>query len=64
MFHLSNKVVQVYFKDKTELMIDLRNKTLIYMGKNDLIMHLTISDAMKSDHDEFKRRFDYVKEQI
>ena len=52
----------MYFKDKTELMIDLRNKNLIYLGKNDLIMHLTISEAMKHELDEFRRRFDYVKE--
>lgn len=33
MFRLSNKVVQVYFKDKTEILLDSTTKRITYTNK-------------------------------
>jgi polo-like kinase 1 len=61
-FRLSNKVVQVYFQDKTEMMLCSRNKQVIYVDKKGGIMMTPLATAMDSENKEMTKRLKYTKD--
>ena len=61
-FRLSNKVVQVYFQDKSELMLCSANKQLVYINKNAEAAIFPLSTAMESNNKEMTKRLKYTKE--
>ncbi len=60
-FFLSNKIVQVYFKDHTELIIDTRLRQLTYLASDGNVTKLPVREANNSKDEELKKRFDYIK---
>ena len=44
-FLLSNKVVQVYFKDHTELQVDTVARRVTYLSENGEVTSLTVKEA-------------------
>ena len=61
-FCLSNQLVQVYFKDRTELFCDLAHKTLTYISKQRQITTLANRDAAKSQNEDFVKRLNYTRD--
>jgi polo-like kinase 1 len=61
-FRLSNKVVQVYFQDKTELMLCSGTKQVVYIDKNLKITVFPLASAMESGNREMTKRLRYTKE--
>ena len=61
-FRLSNKVVQVYFQDKTELMLCSKNKQVVYIDKVAKITVFPLATAMDSGNKEMTKRLRYTKE--
>ncbi|OMJ71749.1 hypothetical protein SteCoe_29968 [Stentor coeruleus] len=61
-FRLSNKVVQVHFTDKSELMLCSTNKMVIYVNKHGEISSYTLATAMESNNKEMTKRLKYTKE--
>jgi len=48
MFRLSNKVVQVYFKDKTEILLCSQKKLITYTNKQGKRATYPLSAALES----------------
>lgn len=61
-FRLSNKVVQVYFQDKSELMLCSGTKQVVYIDKNSKITVFPLATAMESGNREMTKRLRYTKE--
>lgn len=61
MFRLSNKVVQVYFKDKTEILLCSNSKEIVYTNKEGKRNVYPLSAALESTSDEISKRMQYVK---
>jgi POLO box duplicated region. len=61
-FRLSNKVVQVYFQDKTELMLCSGTKQVVYIDKTSAITVFPLATAMDSGNREMTKRLRYTKE--
>jgi polo-like kinase 1 len=61
-FRLSNKVVQVYFQDKTELMLCSGTKQVVYIDKTANISVFPLATAMESGNREMTKRLRYTKE--
>ncbi|OMJ72607.1 hypothetical protein SteCoe_28905 [Stentor coeruleus] len=61
-FRLSNKVVQVYFQDKTELMLCSGTKQVVYIDKTSKITVFPLATAMESGNKEMTKRLRYTKE--
>ena len=61
-FRLSNKVVQVYFTDRSELMLCSTNKIVVYINKKGDIHSNPLSVAMESNNKEMTKRLKYTKE--
>lgn len=61
MFRLSNKVVQVYFKDKTEILLCSNSKEIVYTNKEGKRNVYPLSAALESNSDEISKRMQYVK---
>lgn len=68
MFLLSNRVVQTYFKDKSEIIIDQINNSVHYIGPKTeqeqearLLVSQTLIEAKKSTESEFITRFQLIK---
>ena len=61
-FRLSNKVVQVYFQDKTELMLCSGTKQVVYIDKSAKITVFPLATAMDSGNREMTKRLRYTKE--
>ena len=61
-FRLSNKVVQVYFQDKTELMLYSGTKQVVYIDKSSKITVFPLATAMESGNREMTKRLRYTKE--
>ena len=60
-FCLSNQVVQVYFKDHTEIFINTASKLVTFINKDRETITMTNSDALKGDKD-IRKRLVYVRE--
>lgn len=61
-FRLSNKVVQVYFQDKSELMLCSGSKQVVYVDKGGRITVYPLAIAMESGNKEMTKRLRYTKE--
>jgi len=62
MFRLSNKVVQVNFTDKTELILSSEKKLVTYVNKKGERSQHPLSTAMESSNPEMAKRLKYTKE--
>ena len=58
-FRLSNKTIQVIFKDHTEIM--LFNDTVTYKNKNNEMSVFKIEDALNSSNFEMNKRIKYTQ---
>lgn len=55
MFRLSNKVVQVYFKDKTEILLDSSKKLITYTNKEGKRNTYPLSAALETKNEEMSK---------
>eukprot|EP01017_Pseudomicrothorax_dubius_P045733 TRINITY_DN794_c0_g1_i1.p1 TRINITY_DN794_c0_g1~~TRINITY_DN794_c0_g1_i1.p1 ORF type:complete len:643 (-),score=160.85 TRINITY_DN794_c0_g1_i1:66-1994(-) len=62
MFRLSNKIVQVDFKDKTEIILSSESKTVTYVNKKGERSHYPLATALESTNQEMTKRLKYTKE--
>ena len=61
-FRLSNRVVQVAFLDKSELLLCSEKKIVIYVDKTGIVTEHSLSTAMESTNRELTKRLRYSKE--
>jgi len=62
MFRLSNKIVQVNFTDKTEIILSSENKMVTYVNKKGERSHYPLATALESSNTEMAKRLKYTKE--
>ena len=62
MFRLSNKIVQVNFTDKTEIILSSENKTVTYVNKKGERSNYPLASALESSNTEMAKRLKYTKE--
>ena len=62
MFRLSNKIVQVDFQDKTQIMLSSENKLVTYNNKKGESSQYPIATALESENAEMAKRLKYTKE--
>ena len=62
MFRMSNKVVQVLFQDKTEVILSADLKSVTYVNKVGERTTLKLSEALESSNEEMTKRLKYTKE--
>jgi len=62
MFRLSNKIVQVNFTDKTEIILSSENKIVTYVNKKGERSHYPLATALESSNSEMAKRLKYTKE--
>lgn len=62
MFRLSNKIVQVDFKDKTEIILSSENKMVTYVNKKGEKSNYPLATALESTNVEMAKRLKYTKE--
>jgi len=62
MFRLSNKIVQVNFTDKTELILNSENKVVTYMNKRGERSNFPLTTALENSSSEMAKRLKYAKE--
>ena len=63
-FRLSNKLVQVYFQDKSELMLCSDTKHVVYINKHGEIASSALCNALDNGNKEMNKRLRYTKEII
>ena len=61
-FRISNKIVQICFKDGTELLLSSELKKVTYVNKAKKITVTSLNEAMESDQKELTKRLKYSKE--
>ena len=61
-FRLNNKVIQVDFADKTEIILSSENKTVIYVNKKGEKTNYPLATALESPNIEMTKRLKYAKE--
>lgn len=61
-FRLSNKVIQVNFKDDTEILLCSEDKEVIYRGKKGEKLKYSLNTALESDNKEMTKRLSYTKD--
>lgn len=61
MFRLSNKVVQVYFKDKTEILLCSNSRQITYTNKEGKRATYPLSAALEWSNEEMNKRMQYTK---
>ena len=61
-FRLSNKNIQVCFKDKTEIFLDIKNENVIYTNKKEEKNTYPINKALNSSNYEMNNRVKYIKQ--
>jgi len=62
MFRLSNKVVQVTFTDKTEIILSSEKKLVTYVNKKGERSQHPLATALESNNPEMAKRLKYTKE--
>jgi len=62
MFRLSNKIVQVNFTDKTEIILSSENKIVTYVNKKGERSNYPLATALESNNNEMAKRLKYTKE--
>ena len=61
LFRLSNKLVQVSFNDKTQLILSTDGSYVIYKNKNNEEFVFSIVNVLKSDNQELIKKIKYTK---
>jgi polo-like kinase 1 len=61
MFRLSNKIIQVFFIDKSEMIMATNGNDFIFREKNGEEVSDTISGVMNSNNQEMIKRIKYIK---
>lgn len=62
MFRLSNKIVQMNFADKTELILNSDSKVVTYVNKKSERNNYPMATAMESSNTEMTKRLKFTKE--
>lgn len=62
MFRLSNKIVQVNFKDKTEILLNSESRYVTYVNKRGERQIMPLSLALDSNDAEMTKRLKYTKD--
>ena len=62
MFRLSNKIVQVNFTDKTEIILSSELKMVTYVNKKGERSNYPLATALESSNTEMAKRLRYTKE--
>lgn len=62
MFRLSNKVIQVIFKDLTEILLSSEWKFVCYVNKKKERLNFPLSNALDSENTEMSKRLKYTKD--
>ena len=62
LFRLSNKIVQVNFTDKTEVILSYEHKMLTYVNKKSERSNYPLATALESSNTEMTKRLKYTKE--
>lgn len=62
LFRLSNKIVQVNFTDKTEVILSSEHKMLTYVNKKTERSNYPLATALESSNIEMTKRLKYTKE--
>ena len=62
MFRLSNKIVQVNFTDKTEIILSSDNKNVTYVNKKGERSNHALANALESSNTEMAKRLKYTEE--
>ena len=62
LFRLSNKIVQVNFTDKTEVILSSEHKMLTYVNKKAERSNYPLATALESSNIEMTKRLKYTKE--
>ena len=62
MFRLSNRIVQVNFTDKTEVILSSEQKMLTYVNKKAERSNYPLATALESNNMEMTKRLKYTKE--
>jgi len=61
-FRLSNKVVQVNFKDNTVILLCSESREVVYTNKKGERIAYPLDSALKSDNAEMTKRLTYTKD--
>lgn len=61
LFRLSNSIIQVFFKDNSQILLNSEAKRVMYLGENGEKTVFTAEEAAKKEG-EFGRRLQYTKE--
>jgi polo-like kinase 1 len=62
MFRLSNKIVQVNFKDHTEILLNSESRYVTYVNKKGERSVMPLSQALESNDAEMTKRLKYTKD--
>jgi len=62
MFRLSNKIVQVNFKDHTEILLNSESRYVTYVNKRGERSVMPLSAALESSDAEMTKRLKYTKD--
>jgi len=62
MFRLSNKIVQVDFQDKTQIILSSESRLVTYVNKKGEKSEYPIATALESENAEMAKRLKYTKE--
>lgn len=62
MFRLSNKIVQVNFKDRTEILLNSESRQVTYVNKKGERCMMPLSQALDSNDAEMTKRLKYTKD--
>lgn len=62
MFRLNNKIVQVNFNDKTEILLNSEQRLVTYLSKSGEKTTMPLDRALESTNTEMTRRLKYTKD--
>ena len=62
MFRLSNKIVQVIFTDKTEILLQSENKIVTYVDKKAYRQNFPLTNALENSNNDMAKRLKYTKD--
>ena len=63
-FFLSNKVIQVFFKDKTEVLFNVYENQITYLNNYEEIVTVNKNELSSSTDKELRKRVHYIKQTI
>ena len=64
MFRLNNKTTQVFFEDKSEMLLCGDTKYIIFINKAGETIGSSLSDALENGNQEMNKRLRYTKDII